>query len=515
MTLINLLHNDFTKLTPKNFETHKRRWSKILKSTPKNSQILSSYKQLLKQNKIKPSPIFKNLLTTRKVRSLSGVTPMAIMTKAFYCPGKCTYCPLEQGIPKSYLSDEPAVQRALSVNFDPQKQINNRLAQLNKTGHSTSKLELIIIGGTFSAYPDSYKKQFFLKLYNTINNSNSKTLAKAQKLNQTAKRRIVGISIETRPDWITEKEIKLLRNLGVTKIQLGVQALDAKILKRIKRGHSINPIVKATKMLKNAGFKICYHYMPNLPGTTPKKDIQMYKKLMTDKRFKPDFIKIYPTQVIPKTELFNQYKKGEYTPYSDKQLIKVLTQIKLLTPPWCRIDRLVRDISKQWVAKGIIKTNLRQIIQSNLKKKNKKCKCIRCREIKYSLPDHKPNLKITQIKSLGAKEYFLQYHKNNKLYSLLRLRLPYKNQKMLFSELTNSAIIRELHTFGTVMPLKTRSKEKTQHQGLGKKLINKAEEIAKKKGFNKIAVISAVGTRDYYKKLGYHLKGHYMVKNLN
>lgn len=512
--LKNIIQRDFTKLSRKNLNKLKRLWAKEIGFIPKNSQILATYNQLVKEKTIKPLPSLRSILTTKRIRTQSGVAPMAVMTKPFACPGRCIFCPQEEGMPKSYLSDEPASQRAKKVNFDPRLQIKSRLKQLKATGHATDKIEIIIIGGTFSAYPKSYKIKFLESIFNALNNQKDQSLKKAQITNETAKHRAVGISIETRPDWVTEKEIKLLRNLGVTKIQLGVQALDEKILKKINRGHSLAPVAKTTRLLKNAGFKVCYHLMPNLPGSTPKKDIAMAKKMYQDPRFKPDYLKIYPVQVIPGTKLHLLFKAGKFKTYTDQVLKEVLIKIKKITPPWVRIDRLIRDISKQWVSSGTLKTNLRQIIQQELKKSNLTCQCIRCREVK-DYP-HNPSLKFNKIPitTTGGQEYFLEFTSKRKLYSLLRLRLPNKNQKVLFKELKNAAIIREVHTFGQALALKEHQPTKTQHQGLGKKLIEKAEKISLSHGFKKIAVISAIGTRKYYQKLRFKKEGLYLTKDI-
>ncbi len=448
------------------------------------------------------------------MRSVSGVTPMAVMTKAFYCPGQCTFCPIDLNLPKSYLRDEPAAQRALKVNFNPYEQVRNRLRQLALTGHVTDKVELIVIGGTFSVYSKEYRRSFFKGLFDACNGIQSKTLKAAQKKNESAKHRIVGISIETRPDWIDEKEVRLLRELGVTKLQVGVQAFDPVILKKVKRGHSLKPVANATLMLRNAGFKICYHFMPNLPGSNPEKDVEMAKVMYQDSRFKPDFVKIYPTQVIPRTELYEQWKRGEFRTYDDEIMKEVLKKIKLITPPWVRIDRLVRDISKQWVAGGTLQTNMRQVIQQELAMEGKQCQCIRCREVKRKLSNETPRMKRITIDTLGGTEVFLEYSTGKHLYSLLRMRLPNEKQTMLFTELNGAAIIREIHTYGGVVPVNEKQDDRAQHTGFGKSLLERAERIATKNGFKKVAVISAIGTRNYYRKLGYLLEGMYMLKHL-
>jgi elongator complex protein 3 len=255
--------------------------------------------------------------------------------------------------------------------------------------------------------------------------------------------------------------------------------------------------------------------MPNLPGSNPKKDVEMAKMMYQDKRFKPDFVKIYPTQVIPKTALYREWKQGKFETYDDLVMMEVLKKIKLLTPKFCRIDRLVRDISKKWVAGGTIKTNMRQIISEQLKKEGKICQCIRCREIKHDRYLGKPVFKKMSYQTVGGEEELLSFEKNEMLYSLLRLRLPNKNQKMVFSELKGAAIVREIHTFGEATKIGKNKKTKAQHKGLGKSLLEKAEIIARRKGYKKIAVISAIGTRNYYRKFGYNLEGLYMTKDLN
>jgi elongator complex protein 3 len=308
--------------------------------------------------------------------------------------------------------------------------------------------------------------------------------------------------------------------MGVTKVQLGVQAFDEQVLKKINRGHSLDEVAEATRMCRNAGVKICYHFMPNLPGSNPEKDIEMAKIMFTDPRFEPDYLKVYPAMVIPTTELFNMWQRGEYKSYADADLKKVLKEVKGLTPRWCRIDRLVRDISKQWVSSGTMRTNLRQILQEELKKEGKVCLCMRCREVRGGVYDAKVEMLIDERKTLGGKELFLSFESDDKLFSMLRLRLPDAGEKMLFKELEGAAIVREVHTYGQVKELENEngggfgSEEKSQHKGLGKRLLIKAEEIAIERGYKKMSVISAIGTREYYAKLGYDLEGEYMVKKI-
>ncbi len=510
MSIEELVRRDAEKLTPENLEDYRRVWAKVIGRMPKNSEIWP----FIGDDEI------KELYRTRSVRTESGVAPFAVMMKPHYCPGNCVYCPLEAGMPKSYLSDEPAAQRAKKLQFNPYLQVEMRLKQLEETGHKTDKIDLIVIGGTFSAYPDDYKTEFFKGMFDGVNGYVATNLKEAQQYNETGPRRIVGISVETRPDWVTEAEVILWRKMGVTKVQLGVQAFDEQILRKINRGHSLNEVAEATRLCRNAGIKICYHFMPNLPGSTPEKDIEMAKIMFTDPRFQPDYLKVYPAMVIEGTELFKMWKKGEYESYADEDLKRVLKEVKKITPRWCRIDRLVRDISKQWVSSGTLRTNLRQLLQEELKKENKQCKCIRCREVRAGVYNAKVQLEIDERETLGGKELFLSFESEDKLFSMLRLRLPEKAEKMLFSELEGAAIIREVHTYGQVKEIKKIQKinnsngDESQHRGLGKRLMVEAERIARGQGYGKMAVISAIGTREYYKKLGYVLEGEYVVKKL-
>jgi len=457
------------------------------------------------------------------IRTLSGVTPVAILTKSFPCPGKCIYCPTEKNVPKSYLSSEPAVARAISANYDPVKQIINRINVYKITGHPVEKIELIIITSNWITLPERYKQQFILSIYNTLNSlSNPKykkttELKKAQFANQKAKHKIVGISIETRPDTITKKEIEKLRELGITRVEMGVQSLDNKVLKEIKRGHSVSATIKATKLLKDSGFKVCYHLMPNLPSSNPDKDYQMIKKVFSDQNFRPDQLKIYPCVLTHGTKLEDLYKNNLWTPYDDKTMINLLSDIKSnLIPAYIRIMRLWRDIPCQEISAGSKFSHMRLLVKENLDKMNKKCLCIRCREIKDKPPSKNLMLDRINYQASSGKEIFLQYIDNQyNIYALARLRIPVSP---FIKELKSSALIRELHVYGPSKPLKNFNSDKTytQHKGLGKKLIHHCENIVKKEtNLSKIAAISAVGVRNYYQKLGYRLEGTYMVKHLS
>ncbi len=482
-------------------DSAKRRVCKKYKiTTPSNINLLKAYHNLLKNKRIKRNKNLEYLLVKRRVRSLSGIVNVSILTKPYYCPGKCIFCPSQEGVPKSYLKKEPAVQRAILTCFDPKKQIKARLDGLSMAGHPTDKIELRIIGGTWSYYDKKYQTWFITNCFACCNNSKKvSSLEKEQKKNEKAKHRIIGLTIETRPDYIDLKEIKRLRQLGVTRVELGVQSIYNDVLKKNKRGHSIKQTIKATRLLKDAGFKVSYQIMPNLPGSSFKKDVEMFKQLFSDSNFQPDLLKIYPLGLVRESILYKWYKKKRFKPYSRQKLIKLLIEIKKHIPYYVRIERIIRDIpSADIVAGGVKTSNLREIVQKQVD-----CKCIRCREVKENY-DSKEKLHLfkKEYTASGAKEIFLSFENKSrtKLYALLRLRV-----------LKDSAIVREIHTYGQMVPIAEKRKA-IQHKGLGKRLMKQAEKIAKDFKVKKIAVIAGIGVRLYYRKLGYKLENTYMVK---
>lgn len=501
---------------------------------PANVELLKVYRRLVQNGSISPSKELENLLRRRRVRSLSGIVSVSVLTKPYPCPGKCLYCPSQEEIPKSYLSDEPAVMRAISNNFDPYAQVKTRLHSLQATGHPTDKIELIIIGGTWSFLPKRYQTWFVKRCFEACNDFNrgrplsrTKNLKEAQTKNEKAKNRIIGITIETRPDFINEREIQRLRKLGITRVELGVQNIYDDVLSLNRRGHNVRTTINATKLLKDVGFKVCYHIMPNLPGSNLKRDKEMFKKLFTDSSFQPDFLKIYPCIVLKEApRLYRLWKEGKYKPYQTGELIDLLISVKKNIPVYCRIQRLIRDIPSSNIVAGCKISNLREVILKKLKSEGTRCKCIRCREIKGEYrPDEKIKLFREDYEASGGKEIFLSFEdiKRERIYSLLRLRIPsqfFKNTKSSIPVLNGAALIRELHTYGQLLPLSRRNKEmkwsSPQHKGLGMRLISEAEKIAKREfGLRKIAVIAGIGARDYYrKKGGYKLEDTYMVKVL-
>lgn len=485
---------------------------------PLSADIFRIYQKLLRQKKIKRNEQLEALLKKREVRTISGVAPIAVLTKPYPCPGKCAYCPTEKNMPKSYLSNEPAVMRAITFNFDPKQQVSGRIKVLKMNGHPTDKLELIVIGGTWSALPDRYQKWFIQKCFEGANGKKSKNLAAAQKMNETAKHRIIGITLETRPDRITPKEIIKMRNLGATRVEIGIQSIYNSILQRNCRGHNVLATIRATKLLKDSGFKICYHVMPNLPSSTPAKDLKMFQEIFTNPNFQPDMLKIYPCVVTRGSEIYKWWKQGKYKPYSEKQLVELLINIKKIIPPYIRVNRLIRDIPGPSIEAGNKISNLREVITTEMIRRGFACKCIRCREVGHqkNLKHSVPKLFIKKYPASGGTEYFISFDSPDKkiLYAFVRLRIPDFKTKPILPELKNAALIRELHTYGHLVPIDKNSPGATQHLGLGKKLMTEAEKIARKMKVKKMAVISGVGVREYYKKLGYHLEGTYMVKSL-
>lgn len=468
----------------------------------------------------------KKLLTIKPVRSLSGINVIAIMAKPYKCPGQCIYCPSSQiGIPtpKSYTGKEPATMRALQANFDASKQVLDRIRQLEETGHNANKIELIIMGGTFLATPISYQRKFVKEAIDAITGKKSKSLKEAKLNAETAKRRIIGITFETRPDYCKKEHVNRMLALAGTRCELGVQILNDRVYKMINRGHTVKDVEEATRLLKDAGFKVCYHCMPGLPYTKPKDDLESFKLMFYDERFKPDNLKIYPCLVLQGTKLYEEYLKGNYEPLDTKKAIKLIAKVKEIIPYWVRIMRVQRDIPTQLIEAGVKMSNLRQLVSEYMRKKGKRCNCIRCREaalrkakegINYELSDAK--LFIDEYRASKGTELFLSLEdeKRELLFAYCRLRIPEDSFRREIRD--KNAIIRELRVLGEPLLLGERKKDALQHQGLGARLLREAERIAKevfdKKG---MIIISGLGVKEYYrKKFGYKDKGPYVYKKL-
>ncbi|MDD4990328.1 MAG: tRNA uridine(34) 5-carboxymethylaminomethyl modification radical SAM/GNAT enzyme Elp3 [Candidatus Pacebacteria bacterium] len=557
----------------KGLDCFKRKIAKKYKiAILKNSELLKIYHEMLAKKRAKTVkgwtlPILEKVLIKRPVRSLSGIVNVSVLTKPYPCPGKCIFCPSEKGIPKSYLSGEPAVQRAIRNKFNPYKQVKMRLTSLQATGHPIDKVELRTIGGTWSFYPKKYQEWFISECFRACNEfaneklkliqyrtivlsciksgkwqSEIKNLNKLQRQNEKAKCRIVGIAVETRPDFINLKEIQWMRELGITKVELGIQSIYDDALQKNQRGHNVAATITATGLLKNAGFKVSYQMMPGLFGSNPKKDLAMFKEIFENPDFKPDYLKIYPLALVKNTKLYQLYKQGKFKPYTKKQLVKLIIEIKKIIPGWCRVERIIRDIPpKDIVEGGSNILNMREVISKEMVQQGLACQCIRCREVKgnydikekiylfredYEASSEQTHLNFSKEKNAAGREIFLSFENKarTKLYGLLRLRFPNPKEPSSFLAkkelgsllLPSTVIIRELHIYGQMAQIRGDrvSASSVQHRGLGKKLLAEAEKIAKKSGVKKIAVISGIGVRPYYRKLGYKLQNTYMVKNL-
>jgi elongator complex protein 3 len=449
----------------------------------------------------------------KPTRTISGVAPVAVVLPPRKCPhGACLFCPTLNA-PQSYTPESPAILRAKSLNYDSFNQTKARVHSLELMGHPTDKVELIIMGGTFLSYPSEFQFKFIKGCYDALNGKKSKNLEEAKKLNEKAQHRCIALCIETRPDFAQQNHIQDMLLFGATRVELGVQAIDDKIYKFVNRGHKVSDVIQATERLKKAGFKIGYHLMPGIPGSNLKKDIQMFKKIFSSQDFKPDQIKIYPCQVLKGSELEKLYYKRKYKPYTKEEISKILIELMKLTPEYCRVMRIMREIPQSYLIAGTDRIDLRKDIEEEIRKKHFKIKEIRFREIGFALRDNRqisPQTKIKKIEynASNGKEIFLQaVNKDNLLFGLLRLRI----------EKNKSAIIRELHVYGPALELHEKDKQKFQHKGLGKKLMSEAEKLAKKSGAKILRVISGVGVREYYRNLGYVLDENsiYMQKIIN
>lgn len=458
----------------------------------------------------------------KESRTISGVTPVAVMAKPFPCPGKCVYCPSSPEAPKSYTVESPAVLRARSCGFDARKQVEVRLETLADMGHAQDKVELIIMGGTFLAYPQEYQYKFIKDCYDALNGVSSVRLEEAKKLNEIAEHRCVGLCIETRPDFCGDSEIKRMLDFGATRVELGVQILDDEIYRLTKRGHGLAEVVSATTLLRDYGFKVYYHWMPGLPGSTPQHDLELSQKLFEDDRFRPDGLKLYPTLVVKGSELETWYRDNRYQPYGDEEMIDLLLNIKTLVPRYVRIPRLMRDIPGKFIIAGCKDLALRGTIKKRMNQVNIRCNCIRCREYGHRLRDGwiigEPSLTRLDYEASGGREVFLSYEDENAtLFGLLRLRINMESpvESSPF-KVEARAMVRELHIFGSEVPLGRRQDYTVQHRGLGEKLLREAEKVAREEfGSERLSVLSGVGAREYYRQLGYRLEDAYMVKELN
>lgn len=469
----------------------------------------------------------------KPVRSVSGITVVAVMTKPYPCPhGRCIYCPggIDWGTPQSYVHDSPVVLRAYRYNFDPYEQVRARLKAYFAMGHNPSKVELIIMGGTFPAMPLDYQEWFVTQALEALNRfpkdkpSKWISLEEAQRRNERAKIRCIGITIETRPDWSMEVHVDRFLHLGATKVELGVQSIYDDVLRRVRRGHGVREVISATRILKDAGYKVVYHLMPGLPGSDPDRDYEMFKEIFNNPSFRPDMLKIYPTLVIPGTELYEMWRRGVYRPYDLEELLELLIKVMKLLPRYVRVMRIQRDIPIHNVAAGLKIGNLREVLERELRRRGIKCGDIRMREVghvllKEGLIPAEEDIKLTRLTYEASEgiEVFLAVEDvvRDILVGFLRLRMP-SERAHRWEVNERTAIVRELHVYGPQVPIGERGLW-WQHRGYGSLLLREAERIALEEfDKHKMLIISGIGVREYYRKRGYRKLSNsfYMFKRL-
>lgn len=578
-------------LTRQQLDQLLRDYPKGRAGTYSRDELIAAYRAFAGADGLPPyDPTVVERLRRKPVRTSSGVTPVTVLTKPFPCPGECIFCPNDVRMPKSYLSDEPGAQRAEQNSFDPYLQTYTRLQSYHNTGHPTDKLEIIVLGGTWSFYPESYQIWFIKRIFDAVHDFGDsldrraevenalleisqlhpdrntitatidgrsivqrynavvqnvykeemtrsretadaigrgehtrsvvdeyatwEELEAAHKRNESAPCRCVGLVIETRPDHISEEEVLRVRRLGCTKVQIGFQSLNDQVLKMNKRGHTVNATRRAVKLLRAAGFKIHAHWMPNLYGSSPDADIEDYRRMFADPDFRPDELKVYPCSLIESAELMQRYQDGSWKPYTHDELLHVLTETFRLTPEYCRLTRVIRDIPSTDIVDGNLMTNFRQVVELELAKSGERSSDIRAREVRFKAVEA-VELHLDELKydSSWGDEIFLQYITPERdIAGFLRLSLP--DQPTITNELMGCAMIREIHVYGQSLELGEVTTGRAQHAGLGKQLIERACEIARERGYKSLAVISAIGTREYYRKRGFEDHNLYQIRGL-
>jgi elongator complex protein 3 len=497
---------------------------RILAQHPRDSkgyfskiELVTGYQQLAAAGEITFERRVMRRLQMKPIRTSSGVAPVTVLTKPSGCPAHCIFCPDDVRMPKSYLPNEPGARRAAQCDFDPYLQVRTRLDTFDAMGHTADKVELLILGGTWSAYSRHYREWFVQRCLDAINGRESTTLAEAQAINEDAARRNVGLVVETRPDWVTPAEVVHFRRLGVTKVQMGVQSLDDRILEMNGRGHDVAAVRRAVGLLRAAGFKLHLHWMPNLHGATPESDRADFARFWDDPALRPDELKIYPCSIIEGTELHRLWQAGEYRPYTEDELVALVADCKAIIPLYCRVSRVFRDIPADDIVAGVTRSNLRQVVHEYMAQHGQTCRCIRCREIRATeVAESDLRLLNTTYQTSVSEEQFLSFETEaGQLAGFLRLSLPtVDGQREIVTqlpELTGAAMIRELHVYGPALGIGSASDGEAQHLGLGRRLVAEARARARAAGYDRLAVISAIGTRRYYEGLGFTRGELYMV----
>lgn len=484
--------------------------------------LVAAYRRQIDLGEWDEDPFLLAKIRMKPVRTLSGVTTITILTKPFPCPGDCIFCPNEPGLPQSYLSDEPGARRGVENQFDPYLQVSSRLKALHDVGHPTEKIELLILGGSWSAYPSDYREWFIRRCFEALNEENPQDnlgdvpLAEVQARNVNGIHRNVGLVIETRPDLITLAGLMELRRQGVTKIQIGVQSMDDRVLLLNRRGHTAADAEDAVALVRAAGYKVVVHWMPNLLGATPESDRQDFKRLWREGGLQPDELKIYPCQLLESAELYRYWQNGDFEPYSEQTLVELIAEVKLDVPRFCRINRVIRDIPSPLVVEGNRNTSLRQDVALFLEQRGQRCQCIRCREIRQGSVDPSGLYLSDEVYLAGqAEEHFLSFNTPaDKIVGFLRLSLPQIETIPVIPDLHRAAIIREVHVYGQSLEVGSGQTGAAQHIGLGTQLLAQAERIARERGFEGLAVIAAIGTREYYAARGFSQRELYMRKEI-
>jgi len=489
-----------------------------LERIPGNAEIISVLKSR-EADRLLP------ILTRKRTRAVSGVTVVAVMTEPRPCPhGRCAYCPggPSEGVPQSYTGREPASMRGIQNSYDPFRQVSSRIRQLRAIGHRVDKVDLIIMGGTFPAAPIDYQQRFVKGCLDALTGRQTTSLAEAKRLAESSGIRNVGITVETRPDCGCVDDVDGMLELGITRVELGVQNVYDDIYELVERGHTVQDVVDATRILKDSGLKICYHMMPGLPGSTQERDLEGFKTIFSDTRFMPDMIKIYPTLVIRGTKLHDWWRQGRYTPLSTAEAVELVAEVKEMVPTWVRIMRVQRDIPTPIIEAGVDRSNLRQLVQGRLRERGGRCMCIRCREVGHRAREGvEPNMGRLEVvrrvyEASGGVENFISVEDGEAdvLVGFLRLRLPSEGAHKPEVE-AGSALVRELHIYGRMVPVGGRLSGAWQHRGWGGVLMSEAERIASEDyDARKVVVMSALGTKRYYKRQGYSRDGVYMSKHI-
>jgi len=492
-----------------------------LKRMPSNSELVR-YLRPNEREKLLP------LLRRKVVRTISGVTVVAVMTKPWPCPKEnpCAYCPggPPYGVPQSYTGHEPAAMRGIQSGFDPYGQVRSRVEQLEAIGHTVDKVEFIIMGGTFPSMPLDYQEHFIQQCLDAIIQEKSRSLKEAKKAAETSRIRNVGITVETRPDWAKEREVDYMLSMGVTRVELGVQNIYDDIYDLVNRGHRVQDVVEATRVLKDAGLKVAYHLMPGLPGSNFNRDLKAFKTIFTDPNFKPDMIKIYPCLVLKGTKTYDWWKRGMYRPYTTEEAAQLIVEVKKMIPPWVRIMRVQRDIPANLIESGVKQSNLRQLVLRRLREQGMRCRCIRCREVghrqlKDKIEPEPEKVRILTIreKASEGEELFLSAEDpvSNVLIGYLRLRIPsdMAHRPEILPDMTS--IVRELHVYGPLVPLGRYMAKAWQHKGYGGILLSEAERVSQEDyDRRKMVVTSALGTKQYFWRRNYINDGPYVSKML-